>query len=83
MPDLARLKAFVAYPGQAVTYGAGTWHAPMVALGPQGTAIDFVVTQFASGVAVEDCQEVELEPASEGAGVVVQVPERMPPASKL
>ncbi|KAK2043547.1 ureidoglycolate hydrolase [Colletotrichum somersetense] len=83
MPDLARLKAFVAYPGQAVTYGAGTWHAPMVALGPQGTAIDFVVTQFASGVAAEDCQEVELEPASEGAGVVVQVPERMPSASKL
>ncbi|EFQ28238.1 ureidoglycolate hydrolase [Colletotrichum graminicola M1.001] len=83
LPDLKRLKAFVAYPGQAVTYGAGTWHAPMVALGPQGTAIDFVVTQFASGVAVEDCQEVELDAASEGAGVVVQVPERMPPASKL
>ncbi|KAK1574674.1 ureidoglycolate hydrolase [Colletotrichum navitas] len=83
LPDLKGLKAFVAYPGQAVTYGAGTWHAPMVALGPQGTAIDFVVTQFASGVAVEDCQEVELDAASEGAGVVVQVPERMPPASKL
>ncbi|KAK1986175.1 ureidoglycolate hydrolase [Colletotrichum cereale] len=83
LPDLKGLKAFVAYPGQAVTYGAGTWHAPMVALGPQGTAIDFVVTQFASGVALEDCQEVEFDAAAEGAGIVVQVPERMPPASKL
>lgn len=77
-PDLANLKAFVATPGQAVTYGAGTWHAPMVALGPPGTAIDFVVTQFASGVGVEDCQEVVIE--AQGEGVVVQVPERMPVA---
>ncbi|GJC89105.1 ureidoglycolate lyase [Colletotrichum liriopes] len=83
LPDLKGLKAFVAYPGQAVTYGAGTWHAPMVALGPQGTAIDFVVTQFASGVGVEDCQEVEFAAAGEGAGIVVQVPERMPVAAKL
>ena len=45
---------------QAVTYGAGTWHAPMVALGEKGTAVDFVVVQFANGVAVEDCQEVFL-----------------------
>ncbi|KAK2730625.1 ureidoglycolate hydrolase [Colletotrichum kahawae] len=83
LPDLANLKAFVATPGQAVTYGAGTWHAPMVALGPPGTAIDFVVTQFASGVGVEDCQEVVIEAQGEGAGVVVQVPERMPVVAKL
>uniref|UniRef100_L2GK89 Ureidoglycolate hydrolase n=1 Tax=Colletotrichum fructicola (strain Nara gc5) TaxID=1213859 RepID=L2GK89_COLFN len=75
-PDLANLKAFVATPGQAVTYGAGTWHAPMVALGPPGTAIDFVV--IASGVGAEDCQEVVIE--AQGEGVVVQVPERMPVA---
>lgn len=73
----------MASPGQAVTYGAGTWHAPMVALGPQGTAIDFVVTQFASGVGVEDCQEVEFAGAGEEAGIVVQVPERMPVVAKL
>lgn len=57
-PDLAKIKAFVATTNQAVTYGAGTWHAPMVALGPAGATVDFVVTQFANGVADEDCQEV-------------------------
>lgn len=30
----------------------------MAALGPLGTAVDFVVVQFANGVALEDCQEV-------------------------
>lgn len=58
LPDLGRLQAFIATGSQAVTYGAGTWHAPMVALGPEGTSVDFFVTQFANGVAVEDCQEV-------------------------
>ena len=61
MPDVRRIRAFVASAAQAVTYGAGTWHAPMVALGEEGTAIDFVVVQFANGVGVEDCQEVYLE----------------------
>ncbi|KAJ6787409.1 hypothetical protein PWT90_04809 [Aphanocladium album] len=61
LPNLKELRAFVATPGQAVTYGAGTWHAPMVVLGPPGTTLDFVVTQFASGVAVEDCQLLEFE----------------------
>lgn len=64
LPDLGRLRAFVATPRQAVTYGAGTWHAPMVALGPAGTALDFVVVQYANGVAVEDCQEVYFEAQS-------------------
>lgn len=58
LPDLRNLRAFVATTGQAVTYGAGTWHAPMVALGPEGTTVDFVVVQFANGVPIEDCQEV-------------------------
>ncbi|KAB5577567.1 ureidoglycolate hydrolase [Coniochaeta sp. 2T2.1] len=58
LPDLRNLKAFIATAGQAVTYGAGTWHAPMVALGPEGTTVDFVVVQFANGVPIEDCQEV-------------------------
>lgn len=65
-PDLLNLKAFVAHGGQAVTYGPGTWHAPMVVLGRQ--RVDFVVTQFVSGVAEEDCQEVSI-----GDGVVVQI----------
>lgn len=60
LPDLSRLRAFVATGKQAVTYGAGTWHGPMVALGEAGAAMDFVVVQFANGVAAEDCQEVYL-----------------------
>ncbi|CEJ82508.1 hypothetical protein VHEMI02568 [[Torrubiella] hemipterigena] len=59
LPDLANLKAFVAQANQAVTYAAGTWHAPMVVLGESGTTLDFVVSQFASGVADEDCQLLE------------------------
>ena len=65
-PDLCNLKAFVAHGGQAVTYGVGTWHAPMVVLGRQ--RVDFVVTQFVSGVAEEDCQEVQIEE-----GVIVRI----------
>lgn len=55
-PDLQKIRAFVANGSQAVTYGAGTWHAPMVAIGRK--AISFVVVQFANGVGIEDCQEV-------------------------
>ncbi|RFU77314.1 ureidoglycolate hydrolase [Trichoderma arundinaceum] len=63
-PDLKRLRAFIATNSQAVTYGAGTWHSPMVVLGQTGAKLDFVVSQFASGVAVEDCQLLEF--TSEG-----------------
>lgn len=77
LPDLARLTAFLATGNQAVTYAAGTWHAPMVALGPVGSAIDFVVVQFANDVAVEDCQEVLLSGGGGGSEgekrLVVQV----------
>ncbi|KAJ9139012.1 hypothetical protein NKR19_g7605 [Coniochaeta hoffmannii] len=78
LPDLRNLKAFVATAGQAVTYGPGTWHAPMVALGPEGTTVDFVVVQFANGVPIEDCQEVVLSSLSPAGnkpsdGVVVKV----------
>jgi len=66
LPDLTRLTAFLATGEQAVTYAAGTWHAPMVALGPAGSAIDFVVVQFANDVAVEDCQEVLLSGGGSG-----------------
>ncbi|RMZ79421.1 hypothetical protein DV738_g3333, partial [Chaetothyriales sp. CBS 135597] len=58
-PDLSNLKAFVARGDQAVTYGPGTWHAPMIVLGK--TRTDFVVTQFVNGVAVDDCQEVKVD----------------------
>ncbi|KAK4164456.1 ureidoglycolate hydrolase [Cladorrhinum sp. PSN259] len=73
MPDLSKLRAFVATsPQQAVTYGAGTWHAPMVTLGEKGTFLDFLVVQFANGVAAEDCQEVYFE-GNADEKVVVQV----------
>ena len=65
-PDLSKVKAFVARREQAVTYGAGTWHAPMVVLGQR--RLDFLVVQFANGVGDEDVQEVEF-----GEGIEVQV----------
>ncbi|PHH80961.1 hypothetical protein CDD80_5171 [Ophiocordyceps camponoti-rufipedis] len=61
MPDLRGLRAFVASASQAVTYAAGTWHAPMMALGSHGQRLDFVVVQFASGVADEDCQLAKIQ----------------------
>lgn len=67
-PDLKKLRAFVAHGGQAVTYGPGTWHAPMVVLGAE--RVDFVVTQFVNGVPQDDCQEVRI-----GTGVSVLVGE--------
>ncbi|KAK4240228.1 ureidoglycolate hydrolase [Achaetomium macrosporum] len=73
LPDLRRLRAFVATATQAVTYGAGTWHAPMIALGEAGKAVDFVVVQFANGVGVEDCQEAFLEAAADEKGVWVKL----------
>ncbi|OQE23262.1 hypothetical protein PENSTE_c009G08739 [Penicillium steckii] len=65
-PDLRNVKAFVARGGQAVTYGAGTWHAPMVVLGKR--RVDFVVVQHVNGVDDEDCQE-----AAFGEGIVVDL----------
>lgn len=57
MPDLQNIKAFIAeQPGVGVTYGVGTWHAPMVVLGD--ARVDFIVTQWMNGREGEDCQEV-------------------------
>ena len=78
LPDLRGLRAFVASGAQGVTYGAGTWHAPMVALGEVGSTLDFVVSQWMSGVANEDCQLVEFE--SEGVAeprIEVRIPKAM------
>lgn len=78
LPDVRRLKAFVAAAGQAVTYSAGTWHAPMIGLGKEGATVDFVVVQFANGVADEDCQEVFLsstDPTDMSARVLVRIPD--------
>jgi ureidoglycolate lyase len=72
LPDLKNLRAFVATGNQAVTYGAGTWHAPMAVVGDR--PIDFVVVQYANGVGIEDCQEITLTPdrnAEEGVVVML------------
>ncbi|QLQ81516.1 hypothetical protein HG537_0F02770 [Torulaspora globosa] len=58
-PDLTTLKAFLCKGNQAVTYGAGIWHAPMITLGDQ-EYIDFgvVIYEFHDPQAPEkDCQE--------------------------
>ena len=74
LPDLEKLQAFVASGDQAVTYGAGTWHAPMVVLGRPEDKVDFVVVQFANGVGREDCQEVVLQSeAPIGGGLNVEI----------
>jgi ureidoglycolate lyase len=75
LPDLARLEAFVAEGDQAVTYGAGTWHAPMMVLGGEEDKLDFVVVQFQNGVGREDCQEVLVQGRGEGGrGILVEIP---------
>lgn len=71
LPDLDKVQAFWAHRGQAVTYGAGTWHAPMVVVGAERT--DFVVVQFANGVVEEDCQEVVFKGSKERGGVSVEI----------
>ncbi|EGX47639.1 hypothetical protein AOL_s00083g147 [Orbilia oligospora ATCC 24927] len=59
LPDLSNIRAFMCRGDQAVTYGVGTWHAPMVVLG-EGP-IEFVVVMHENGVPVEDCEECEIE----------------------
>lgn len=71
LPDLGRLQAFIVRGDQAVTYGPGTWHAPMVVLGSK--PIPFVVVQYANGVGMEDCQEVMVKSDDGGEGPVVEV----------
>ncbi|OWP04021.1 ureidoglycolate hydrolase [Marssonina coronariae] len=76
LPDLQGIKAFLATGAQAVTYGAGTWHAPMVVVGRR--PIDFVVVQFANNVPTEDCQETELGREDGQISVAVPVCPRTP-----
>ena len=73
LPDLARMRAFVATGAQGVTYGPGTWHAPMVVVGHD--AVSFVVAQYVNGVAEEDCQEVAWDGSAADALIRVAVPD--------
>ena len=70
MPDLSNIRVFLAKGSQAVTYAAGTWHAPMAVIGQK--PIDFVIVQNMNGVGIEDCQEVELT-KNDGEGLTVML----------
>ncbi|KAF4454322.1 ureidoglycolate hydrolase [Fusarium austroafricanum] len=84
LPDLKGLRAFIATDRQAVTYAAGTWHAPMVALGNKQTTLDFLVVQFSSGVDIQDCQIVTFEGEdSKEPDIKVHVPRSGRVAAKL
>lgn len=56
-PDLSTVRAFVARGDQAVTYGQGVWHAPMVVL----DRVSFAVIINENGVSQDDCNEVKLQ----------------------
>ncbi|KAJ3155050.1 hypothetical protein HDU89_007240 [Geranomyces variabilis] len=73
-PDPATIKAFVAGHAQGVSYNAGTWHHPMVAMGAGHT--DFCVMVYERRekceLPGEDCEEVFYDQEQ---WVVVDVPE--------
>ncbi|CAK9441170.1 uncharacterized protein LODBEIA_P50390 [Lodderomyces beijingensis] len=62
LPDPSRIRAFLCKGNQSVTYGAGTWHAPMVVVDETIPHLDFAVFIHENGVADEDCQECYFEP---------------------
>jgi ureidoglycolate lyase len=82
-PSVANVEAFIAHGGQAVTYAAGTWHAPMMVIGER--SISFVVMQFMNGNPEDDCEEINLE--SEGGDRIVlairSIDSYFPPLPKL
>lgn len=62
LPDPSTVRAFVCRGNQSVTYGIGTWHAPMVVINESVKNIDFAVFIHENGVPEEDCQECYFEP---------------------
>ncbi|AOA63029.1 Ureidoglycolate lyase [Komagataella phaffii CBS 7435] len=58
LPDLSTLTAFICKGNQAVTYGAGVWHAPMIVL---NETVDFAVLVHENDQPQENCEEVEYE----------------------
>ncbi|KAG7192979.1 Ureidoglycolate lyase [Scheffersomyces spartinae] len=62
LPDPSLVKAFVCKGNQSITYGMGTWHAPMVVVDETIPHLDFAVLIHENGVADEDCQECYFEP---------------------
>lgn len=73
LPDPATIEAFYCMGNQAVTYGAGTWHAPMIAISLEFGSdkkstrsdedyIDFAVLVNENDVDDDDCQECYFDP---------------------
>lgn len=50
-PDMARAEAFIAAPGQGVTYGADVWHHPLTVLEAPGR---FAVVMWRDGTATDE-----------------------------
>lgn len=61
-PEPGSVKAFICKGNQSVTYGQGTWHAPMVVIDEDVPHIDFAVLIHENGVDEEDVQECYFEP---------------------
>jgi ureidoglycolate lyase len=55
-PDLVRARAFIAGPETPFLYAAGTWHAPLFAIGRGGA---FLMAMHESGT-LADCETFEL-----------------------
>lgn len=62
LPNPAQVKAFICNGNQSITYGAGTWHAPMVVIDEDVPHIDFAVMIHENGVEDEDTQECYFKP---------------------
>ena len=65
-PDLSTIKAFACKGNQAVTYGAGVWHAPMIAVSERSeySYVDFAVLIYENDDIHHpelDCVEYSLE----------------------
>ncbi|MCJ1241427.1 Ureidoglycolate lyase [Varicellaria rhodocarpa] len=69
-PDATKIRAFLARGSQAVTYGPGTWHAPMMVVGKEN--VTFVVMQHVNGFPEDDCEEIEFLHDGTG-GIVLSV----------
>ena len=62
LPDPSLVKAFICKGNQSITYGVGTWHAPMVVIDEDIPYIDFAVFIHENGVVEEDVQECYFDP---------------------
>lgn len=70
LPNIQNVRAFVARGSQAITYGCGVWHAPMIVLGAK--PISFVAIQFVNGISKDDCEECEI--GLMDSGIHIQLP---------